>query len=230
MVVLPLLDDGAGVLTVDPEFVEEFDELEDELEVAADDDVVALDAVLEVRPAYVCSASTPRPATPTTALVTVERSTRVRSRSARSRRMTADVCGELCDTCCEGLPFMRSRMRPRHGILMRATWEAAGKRRTRSAGSGAVAQVQRKRGTRRCGPPREREQTVRHHARSNDRIAPLVEHDQLRQQLRTGAMTCARDAIDHKALLGHLSSPPQAAPRRGSRVWLHVSRNRVRTP
>ena len=108
--VLLLLDEGADVLTVDPAFDddesddEEFDD--DELEVAADADVVVLDAVVAVWPAYVCSASTPRPPTARTALPTVERSTRVRRRSARSRRVTADVSCGLGDGGCDRLLFM----------------------------------------------------------------------------------------------------------------------------
>ena len=123
---LPLLDDGADVPTVDPEFDD--DELDDELEVTADDDVVVPDAVLEERPAYVCSARTPRPATASTALVTVERSTRVRRRSARSLRVTADVSRGLCDGGCERLLFMPSTVGPRLEIPMRAAWEPAGNR------------------------------------------------------------------------------------------------------
>ena len=53
--VLLLLDEGADVLTVDPEFDEdESDDVElddDELGVVADADVVVLDAVLELCPA-----------------------------------------------------------------------------------------------------------------------------------------------------------------------------------
>lgn len=124
-----LLDDGADVLDIDPELDDDEpddEELGDEVDVVPDVDVVVLDAPLEARPAYVCSASTPRPATASTALVTVERSTRLRSRSARSRRAAAGVSRGLCDACCEELPFMRSTVRPPHGIPMQATWEAAG--------------------------------------------------------------------------------------------------------
>ena len=122
---LPLLDDGADALTVDPE-VDDDEELDDESDVVADADVVVLDAALDERPAYVCSASTPRPATASAALVAVDRSTRVRSRSARSRRVTADVSCGPGEVGCECLLFMRSTVAPRLGILMRATWEPAG--------------------------------------------------------------------------------------------------------
>lgn len=197
MVVLPLLDDGADVLTVDPEFEDdEFDDeaLDDEFEVVADADEVLLDAELVLRPAYVCSASTPRPPTASTALATVEKSTRVRRRSARSRRATA-VSGGVCEGGCEALLFMPLTLASRHVIPLHATWEAAEKTRDRSAGGGERAQVQR----------------------------------QLGEQLRARTVTGARDAIDRETLLGHLSSPPQAAPRRGSPVRCSASRNRRRT-
>lgn len=109
MVVPALLDEGADVLAVDPEFDNdepEVDELDDEPGVVAEVEDVVPVAVVVVWPAYVCSASTPRPATATTALVTVERSTRVRSRSARSRRTRAAVSAGPCDGGCERLPFM----------------------------------------------------------------------------------------------------------------------------
>lgn len=115
----PLLDDGADVLTVAPEV--EDDEFDDEEPDVADAGVVAI----VLRPAYVCSASTPRPPTASTALVTVEKRTRVRSRSARSRRATA-VSDGVCAGGCEALLFMSLTLASRHVIPLHATWEAAG--------------------------------------------------------------------------------------------------------
>ena len=197
--VLPLLDDGADVLTVDPAFEDDaFDdeERDGELEAVADSGVVALDAVLVLRPAYVCSASTPRPPTASTALVTVVKSTRVRSRSARSRRATA-VSDGVCAGGCEALLFMsvtHTGVAPcdPHARNLGSCWET----RSRSAGGGERAQVQRRLG----------------------------------EQLRASTVTGAPDAIDGQTLLGHLSSPPQAAPRRGSPARCNASRNHRRTP
>lgn len=111
--VVPLLDDGAEVLAVDPEFDEDGsddDVLDDELEDDALDgvpevDVAAFDEVAVAWPAYVCSASTPRPPAASTALATVDSSTRKRSRSARSRRATG-VSGACCECGCEALVLM----------------------------------------------------------------------------------------------------------------------------
>lgn len=214
IVVLPLLNDGADALTVDPALDdepevdddpdddEESDAVEpdvDEPEIVEDVAVVVLeDDATVARPAYVCSASRPTPPTATVALARVERSTRVRRRSARSRRMIAAVSEGVFE-------FMPFTVRPCHVPAMETAWEAAGEMPARSECRADLAEAQGKRRARGSGAPRVTEQGVRHRARGDNGIAPVVELDQLGKQLGAHAMSVACDAVDDKTLLGHLT-------------------------
>ena len=237
IVVLPEAEEGAELLTVEPDVDDESDDEPEADEDVVADDVVAAELVAAaavVLPATVSCASTPRPPTASAAPVAVERSTRLRRRKARSRRAAARFSVRSCECGCEGLEFISHTLTARDVMPIQTNWEPVGKRvltqRSESATAVVLAQAQGKRGAGGRCATRVAEQCRRHCSRCDDRVAPFIEFDQLGEQLRAHAVSGARDAVDGEMQLAHLNSRPPACVQPSSGVLLRASRTRARTP